>query len=131
MNHNPPSTLQHGFRISIWDMLILVLGFGLTWWVHSIDFPLWWGVPMALGHFFLFCNVFLVWIKLELLWAAVLVANVGVHVAVGDLGWWPACGWQLPVTIFVILLQWRSPWYHGIFARRINPCLDDYLGGKL
>ena len=50
MNHKPPSTLQHGFRISIWDALILSLGFGLTWWLHSIDFPLWWVVPMALGY---------------------------------------------------------------------------------
>lgn len=127
----PETQRCHGFRVSTWDGLILVLGAGLTLWLRSAEFPLWWIVPVVVGHFFLFCNVFLVWRNLELLWAAVFIANVLLHVAMGDLGWWPACGWQLLATVAVIARQMRSPWYHGIFARRINPRLDDYLNGSL
>lgn len=122
---------RHGFRCSITDALILLGGIGLTLWLRSIELPLWWVVPVVVGHFFLFCNVFLVWRNLELLWAAVFVANVLFHLSREQLNWWPACGWQLIVTVAVIVEQMRSPWYHGIFARRINPRLDDYLNGTL
>ena len=127
----PETRRCHGFRVSGWDGLILVLGAGLAICLRSVEFPLWWIVPVVVGHFFLFCNVFLVWRNLELLWAAVFIANVLLHVAMGDVGWWPVCGWQLLVTVAVVLRQMRSPWYHGIFARRINPRLDDYLNGAL
>ena len=131
MTPAPAIKRQHGFRISAVDGLILVLGAGLTFWLRSAAFPLWWIVPMVVGHFFLFCNVFLVWRNLELIWAALFVANVLLHVATGNLEWWPACGWQLIATFAVIVWQMRSPWYHGIFARRINTRLDDYLNGTL
>ncbi len=131
MNLKPPSARQHGFRISIWDALVLALGFGLTWWLHSTDFLLWWVVPMALGHFFLFCNVLLVWRKLELAWAAVFIGNVMAHSAMGHIeAVWVLLS-QMPVTLVVILLQLRSPWYHGIFASRWNPRLQEYLTGKI
>lgn len=122
---------RHGFRCSISDVLILLAGAGLTLWLRSLDQPLWWVVPMVVGHFFLFCNVFLVWRNLELLWAGAFVANVLFHAARGSIGWWPVCGWQMIVTVAVIAVQMRSPWYHGIFARRINPRLDDYLNDRL
>ncbi|HEY1048568.1 MAG TPA: hypothetical protein VGE39_02390 [Prosthecobacter sp.] len=118
-----------GFRFSVWDALILLAGACLTWWLRTQKIPLWWIVPMALGHFFLFCNVFLVWRRLELIWAALFVANVAAHVAIEELEWWPPVLWQLPVTLFVIAWQMRSPWYHGIFARQINPRLPEYLQG--
>ena len=131
MMPGPETQRRPGFRVSAWDALILLLGAGLAICLCFVEFPLWWIVPVVVGHFFLFCNVFLVWRNLELLWAAVFIANVLLHVAMGDLGWWPACGWQLLVTVAVILRQMRSPWYHGIFARRINPRLDEYLNGSL
>ena len=127
----PQPGRQYGFRFSLWDAVVLLVTGTLSLWVRSKDFPLWWIVPAAVGHFFLFCNVFLVWRSLELIWAAILVVNVASHVATGHPNWWPALGWQLPVTAVVIALQLRSPWYHGILARRINPRLDDYLNGSL
>lgn len=128
MNH---TERRDGFRISFLDGLILAAGVAVTVWLRSIDFPLWWIVPMALGHFFLFCNVFLVWRKLELVWAVTFVILIGIHLAAGYTGWLSPLIMQAPVTLFVIWLQLRSPWYHGIFARRINPRLDDYLAGRL
>lgn len=123
--------LRQGFRISFGDAVILAAGFAGTLWLRSMDFPLWWIVPMALGHFFLFCNVFLVWRRLELVWAVAFVILVGVHLAFGHTDWLSPVIMQTPVTLTVLWLQIRSPWYHGIFARRINPRLDDFLANKL
>ncbi len=113
------------------DAGILAAAILLTLWLRREDHALWWIVPMAVGHFFLFCNVFLVWRTWELLWAGGFLLNVFIHITQGNLSWWPACGWQIPLTLLVIVLQMRSPWYHGIFAERVNPRLQDYLNGRL
>lgn len=130
MNDSLPAR-KHGFRMSAFDGVILTLGAILTVWLRNESFPLWWIVPMALGHFFLFCNVFLVWRRLELVWAAILVTLISGHIAFGHTDWLSPVMMQTPVTLTVLWLQLRSPWYHGILARRFNPRLDDYLNGTL
>ncbi len=117
--------------MSWFDTVILLLGSVLSWWLINQSFPLWWIVPTALGHFFLFCNIFLVWRRLELLWAAAFVVNVAAHVAFNAFNPRPPLLWQTPVTLAVIAWQMRSPWYHGVFARQFNPRLAEYLGNKL
>ncbi len=122
---------KHGFQMSALDGVVLLLGTILTIWLRNEAFPLWWIVPMALGHFFLFCNVFLVWRRLELVWAAVLVVLISGHLAFGHTDWLSPLMMQMPVTLIVLWLQLRSPWYHGIFARQINPRLDHFLANEL
>jgi len=131
MNPTPSTSRTSGFRLSWLDAVILIFGTVLSWWLQSQSFPLWWIVPAALGHFFLFCNVFLVWRRLELLWAAAFVFNVAAHVFFDEWDPSPSLLWQTPVTLAVIAWQMRSPWYHGVFARLINPRLTDYLSHKL
>lgn len=122
---------HHGFRLSFVDALVLVTGAVLSGWLAEMDFPLWWIVPAAVGHFFLFCNVFLVWRRWELLWAAAFIFNVAGHFSLETYTATPVLLWQAPATILVIVFQMRSPWYHGIFARQINPRLADYLNDTL
>ncbi len=122
---------KHGFQMSAFDGVVLLLGIILTIWLRNEAFPLWWIVPMALGHFFIFCNVFLVWRRLELVWAAVLVVLISGHLAFGHTDWLSPLMMQMPVTLIVLWLQLRSPWYHGIFARQINPRLDHFLANEL
>lgn len=122
---------RHGFRLSFVDALVLVTGAVLSGWLAEMDFPLWWIVPAAVGHFFLFCNVFLVWRRWELIWAAAFIFNVAGHFALETYTATPVLLWQAPMTILVIVFQMRSPWYHGIFARQINPRLADYLNDTL
>ena len=80
MNPTPSTSRTSGFRLSWLDAVILIAGTVLSWWLQSQSFPLWWIVPAALWHFFLFCNVFLVWRRMELLWAIAFVFNVAAHV---------------------------------------------------
>ena len=127
--NTPQQDRRSGFRFSVIDALVLIAGAGLSLWLHSIHFPLWWVVPMALGHFFLFCNVFLVWRRGELLWAGFFILNVAAHLVMNDTHGGSVLLWQSPVTLGVIIWQIRSPWYHGIFAERMNPRLADFLRG--
>ena len=125
--HRMKQQPTHGFRISWLDGGVLALGSLLTFWLHRIAHPLWWLVGMVLGHFFLFCNVFLVWQRWELIWAAIFVINVAAHLVIGGLGGASVLLWQLPVTMLIIGLQIRSPYYHGIFAQHWNTRLSEYL----
>jgi hypothetical protein len=87
-------------------------------------------VPFALGHFFLFCNVFRIRREPELVWAAAFLANYGARAALGEVSWAGVCATQLPLTAFLLWRETRRPWYHGIFARRWNrDGLDAYLSG--
>lgn len=121
MNPKPSTSRTCGFRLSWLDAMILLLGKVLSCWLPSQSFPLWWIVSAALGHFALFCHVFLVWRRLELLWALAFVLNVAAHFVLGAQDWLSTMLYQLPFTVLVIMWQIRSPWYHGIFAERLNP----------
>jgi hypothetical protein len=126
-----PARRRWGFRLSVTDALILTLAGVLSFVLQAKEFPLWWIAPIVTGHFFLFCNVFLVRQRLELIWAVLLVINVGAHLALGFVNWPSPLLFQLPVTILVIGWQISSPWYHGIMANRINSRLQEYLADKL
>ena len=111
-----------GFRFSASDAVILLLGCFATWRLRRAEFPLWWIVPIVIGHFFLFCNVFLVWRRWETVWAALFVINVASHIVFGALGWVQPLVIQLPVTLAVIVAQIRSPYYRGVFAKNTKAC---------
>ena len=100
-------------------------------WMRHAGHEQWWVIATVVGHFFLFCNVFLVRRSLELWWALFFVINTGWWLINGRSDWLPTLAWQAPVTIFVILLEMLSPRYHGIGARRINRRLDEYLNDDL
>jgi hypothetical protein len=98
----------------------------LFFWSRIGEFALL--LPIVVGHFFLFCNVFRLVRHLELAWAGVFVVNTAVWQAVGGFSWWGILAVQTPVTVGVIAREMLSARYHGILARRLNPQLDAYLG---
>ena len=76
--------------------------------------------PIVLGHFFLFCNVFRVRRKYELIWAFLFIVNAGAWWLCDSFGWWPVLATQAPITLFFIAKEVVSPEYHGIFHTQIR-----------
>ena len=83
------------------------------------------------GHFFLFRNVFRVIRRRELIWAGLFLLNVGFWLLVGRLDWFNVMACQLPVSVGVIAWEVKATRYHGIFAKRLNPALKDYIDGRI
>ncbi len=93
--------------------------------------PLWWILVIVAAHFFLFCNVFRVRRRWEVVWAVVFIVNCVVWLWFGCLDWLRVLSIQLPVTAYLIVAEVRGDRYHGVFARWANPRLNDYIEGRI
>jgi len=119
-----------GFRLSAVDIVFIAAAVLATVFLRERLGVTVWGIPFAVGHFFLFCNVFRVRRAYELAWVAALFVNVAAWAAFGRFSWPLILATQAPITLIAIGLEMRSREYHGIGCRRINAAhLDEWLRG--
>jgi len=119
-----------GLRFSVTDGVVLVVAALLTLGTYSITAGFSLLILFVVLHFFLFCNVFRVRRKPELIWAGTFLLNCAGWLLAGQLNIRGMMGGQLVITVLIIASELRKPYYHGIFARRINPHIDEYLAGR-
>jgi cell division protein FtsW (lipid II flippase) len=131
MSNSPPKKRTWGFRFTPSDAVAIVVFISVAAVFQHSGSPLWWMLLIAAGHFFLFCNVFRIIRRRELIWAGLFILNIGLWLWFGELTWSCILACQLPVTVVLIFADMRSPGYHGIFAKQLNPQLNDYLEGRL
>lgn len=125
----PTKVRTAGFRFSVVDGIAIALcAFGV-YGLRETMLEFVWLLPFALGHFFLFCNVFRVRRNYELTWTAIFLVNFCAWFFAGEFSWVAVLAVQTPVTAIAVVAEMRSPRYHGIFARKLNPRLDEYLAG--
>ncbi len=109
-----------GFRFSLRDAVVITVCTLATVWlwerVGSLSLLLF-GV---LVPFFLFCNVFRVRTRYELIWASSFLLNAGAWQLADALSWQGLLGSQIIVTALVIGAELRSPSYYGIGHRWIH-----------
>jgi hypothetical protein len=127
----PEHPRSWGFRFSITDGLVIAAAIPATWLLWPVIGAMAGVIPMAVGHFFLFCNVFRIHRWKELTWAGVCLLNVSAWAGCDHLSWLGIMTVQTPLTIALIWTEMRQPRYHGILAPRLNPGLQDYLEGRL
>jgi hypothetical protein len=126
-----PSTNNRnwGFRFSLTDALALLVLAAAAAALYRGESDLWWLVVLVGGHFFLFCNVFRVARKRELVWAALLLVNVTLWIFLDRMDWLHVILLQVPVSIAVVISEITGSRYHGIFANRLNSKRTNYLSG--
>jgi len=120
-----------GFRFSIIDAAALTAFAIVIVGLRFLGVGLWWLVAIVAVHFFLFCNVFRVIRRRELIWVTLFLLNLGFWLLLGRLDWFSVLACQLPVSVGVIAWELKTPRYHGIFADRLNTHLQDYLEGRI
>jgi len=112
-----------GFRISVRDVIVLVLGAAAAWWVARIDMSLRFAVLFTVGHFFLFCNVVRMARRLELIWTAIFLVLASCAQLLGTPTWNQTFAICFLVTCVLVTLHVRSPSYHGLGWKKLNPKL--------
>jgi hypothetical protein len=119
----PPSA--PGFRFWWWDAFTIVACALVTWLGWRAVGRLILVLPVTLVHFFLFCNIFRVGRRYELVWTGLYLLNIAGWVFLQELNWVGVLALQTPVTIGVVVLELRS---RLIYWRRINPKLGGSSG---
>jgi hypothetical protein len=122
-NTNTEPAFAPGFRLSLLDASILIVGVGAAVALAMVVW--WWGfaVVFVLGHFFLFCNVVRMARPLELAWAGVFLALAAGTVALDAPGWPVTASVSLVATVVLVVVEMRKPSYHGLGWQWINPGL--------
>jgi hypothetical protein len=120
---HPPAQFRPGFRMSLLDGAILILGTIGTFWLYTIDRNLALVVAFTVGHFFIFCNIVRMARQRELIWALAFATMGSASALTGTPTWNLTFLAALAVTGVVVWLELRSPSYHGILWQRINPQL--------
>lgn len=117
------SAFAPGFRLSIVDVVILVVGVVAAVGVGMID--RWAGLAVAwvVGHFFMFCNVLRMARALELAWAGVCAGLMVLAIGLGVVGWPAVFLGSGATTLVLSVVATRMPSYHGVGWRRLNPGL--------
>lgn len=115
-----------GFRISLLDAFVLIAGIcgafvasSYVWWAGMV-------IGCVVGHFFLFCNVFRIARKPELIWAAVFIVLVGSTVLTELPGWTITFIVTFVFAVVLIYRETQKPSYHGIFWNKLNPGLREW-----
>ena len=116
-----------GFRLSVLDVCVTVVIAVLSYIAIQTIGPFAILLPFVFGHFLLFCNVFRIGTDYEVLWACWLVVIATVTSLLDCFDWRLTLALQTPLTVLLVILAMRSPWYRGIGCRRINPDLNAYL----
>lgn len=128
----PSHTRTCGFRFWPTDALFIGACALACYLLEDALAEMVWLIPVAAGHFFLFCNLFRVRRRYELIWAGIFLVNFGAWTWSGSFSWWGVLGLQAPVTIAAIVAEMRSRRYHGVWCRRINPGhIDEWLKGGM
>ena len=119
-------SFRPGMRFSPLDGLALMIGALAIVATISLSPELAALMGIALGHFFLFRNVFRIRRSSELLWATVFVTLAGGTLLSGTPGWPWTLSVSFGLSLALILLEMRSPSYHGLGWRIVNPGLESW-----
>lgn len=112
-----------GFRLSILDIFVFLFGLILTYIYQYYLFPeirdplFKWFIIFILINFFLFCNVFRVNTKYELIWIFSFLFNSIIYISsYSDILLFLII--QSSFSFIVIFLEIKSGFYRGIFANQ-------------
>lgn len=117
---------QPGFRFSLIDGFILIAAASGARWAWKFEWWLGAMIAFVVLHFFLFCNVFRITRKSELLWAGIFVLLAGSAIAFEQPAWWAVFVGGLLLSAALIAMETRKPCYHGVAWRRWNPGLEEW-----
>ena len=83
-------------------------------------------IAFVVGHLFLFCNVFRISRKPELVWASLFVLLAVFTVLTENPGWMITFVVSFLVAVVLINQETKKPSYHGVGWQMLNPGLLEW-----
>jgi hypothetical protein len=135
LKHSPLPLVSRnkvGFRLSLIDSLVIVIALLITYFYpkHFLDIALFnnffhYSVLFVVANFFLFCNVFRIRTRFELIWIGLSAINVLVYLIYYQNSY-VFLILQFLFTSFSVFLEMRTPEYHGILTKHIQSWRQRY-----
>lgn len=126
MPSSDPPPFEPGFRVSFTDVCAIaaaaVAACALLRPFPTVSLIIF----VATFHFFLFCNVFRIRRRPELIWTAVFLLLSAATIRLGAPGWPATIAASVAVAAGLIAWETRHPSYHGIGWARLNPGLKEW-----
>lgn len=119
-----------GFRLSVSDVIVLLIGALSSFLLHGMENPLGLIVFFTLAHFFFFCNILRMCRRYELIWAIFFLLLSTSMILFRLSNWLEMILIMLGMTTVLTVIQIRHPSYHGIFWKQINPNLPQWWAKK-
>ncbi len=116
-----------GFRLSVSDSLVVVIALGLAALGVRYSVTVACVILFVVGHFFLFCNVFRMSRKPELIWALTFVLVATTSQLLGVPSVLASALICVSMTIILVFMEARKPSYHGVFWQQFNPELRQWF----
>lgn len=120
-----------GFRISIIDLVFIFLAVGAAVYIYRISQDTSFVILFTTFHFFMFCNVFRIERKPELIWSIFFCITTYGTLIYQFPPWKYNYLLSLMLAIFLIFIDTKKPSYHGIFWQKINPNLPAWWQSKI
>ena len=117
---------QPGFRLSVFDVVILVIGGAASAYSATIELRFGIAIAFVVLHFFLFCNVLRMSRDLEPLWAGAFAALAIATISFDLLSWNALFAISAAVTVVLAIVEMRRASYHGVGWQRLNPGLSQW-----
>ena len=122
---------QPVFRILKHDIPFIIIGLFFMAYFFNSNFDLSLISFFAVSHFFLFCNIFRIRRKPELLWAGVYVLLCYLKNFTYFNNWLLPIGLSISLSSLLIFLETKHPSYHGVFWRKFNPKLESWFNENI
>ena len=117
-----------GFRLSWRDAIVLVVGIGgaitfqKTFWPASLI------IAVAIGHFFLFCNVFRISRRLELVLAGIFIVLSGATILAGFPGWVATIAMSICATVAVVICETKKTFVSRHWLAENQSAFEELVG---
>ncbi len=118
-----------GFRFNLIDLILIIAILLLCWFIYqTVPGSTLFLVPIYVGYsFFLFCNVFRIGNRAEIVWYVPFILVAGWSIAQGNLValWIAVLVFFEPLKIVLVIHCIRQGHYHGAFYQRLSQSSSD------
>jgi cell division protein FtsW (lipid II flippase) len=127
---NPP-LFAPGFRISKIDMAFIFLAIFLAVYLYQISQETNFIILFTTFHFFMFCNVFRIERKPELIWSVFFCITTYGTLTYQTPPWKYNFLLSLLRAVILIFIDTTKKSYHCIFWQKINPNIQSWWNSKI
>lgn len=116
-----------GFRLSLIDCIVILLAIVGIIHFYEVDKVFSYIIGIIVSHYFLFCNITRMSRVPELIWASSFIILCTLSLQLNIIPIFISFIFAMLITVVLVVLETRKPYYHGVFWQKLNPSLPSWF----